>query len=309
MLTACGGFVLYDSSLTDPIYANYYLFAWAGLLALATILTLPSILRYCLSGRWRAGGLLGRFGLFEELDDHGYQRIQDDTSTAPTTKRTRLSQSPLTSVIVLIQKFSRSTIALPLWTTRLPFLRPRSSDVSCNPTQPLLPFTVGSFILFLTIPGFICAALFPASDLIANANRFGFIALAALPPLFLLSSKSSPIAWLTGKSWTAVNFLHRWLGRGILLLSFLHGYFWAIQTPAGQLTAWFAEPMQVTGIAATAFLLLIAVSSIKPVRAFAYSLFFVLHYVGIIGFLVFVNMHTGDIGKLLLGMSSFTRVD
>lgn len=40
------------------------------------------------------------------------------------------------------------------------------------------------------------------------------------------------------------------------------------------------------------FLLLIAVSSSRPLRRYSYPIFFTLHYVGIIGFLVYVNSHT-----------------
>lgn len=49
---------------------------------------------------------------------------------------------------------------------------------------------------------------------------------------------------------------------------------------------------EVRGLTALAFLLLIAFSSAGPVRKYSYPVFFVLHYVGIVGFLVFVNRHT-----------------
>jgi ferric-chelate reductase len=46
------------------------------------------------------------------------------------------------------------------------------------------------------------------------------------------------------------------------------------------------------GIGALIFLLLIASSSAGPLRRYSYPAFFILHYVGVIGFLVLVNRHT-----------------
>ena len=46
------------------------------------------------------------------------------------------------------------------------------------------------------------------------------------------------------------------------------------------------------GITALAFLLLIMLSSLPPMRRFSYPIFFLLHYVGLIGFLVSINRHT-----------------
>ena len=77
----------------------------------------------------------------------------------------------------------------------------------------------------------------------------------------------------------------------VVLLVFLHAYFWAVPW-TGDFTAFFSQTKQVQGTTAFAFLLLIAVSSAKSIRRWSYSIFFVLHYVGIIGFLVFVNTHT-----------------
>lgn len=57
-------------------------------------------------------------------------------------------------------------------------------------------------------------------------------------------------------------------------------------------TEFLAGEKQRRGIAALAFLLLIFVSSLPPMRRFSYPIFFTLHYVGLVGFLVFLNKHT-----------------
>lgn len=53
-----------------------------------------------------------------------------------------------------------------------------------------------------------------------------------------------------------------------------------------------SQDKEVRGITALAFLLLIAFSSAGPIRRYSYPVFFILHYVGVLGFLIFVNRHT-----------------
>ena len=262
--------------------------AWTTVLALTFLALLPSIYKFVRSGRWKEDGVVAYFGLYEEWQSKGYAKVAE---TNPKERPIR-SQTPkfILGSIAIFQKISRTTVRLPSTLARLPLLR-RRSDVSCHPARLFLPFSLGSLFLALLIPIFVFSTLFPGSQLVANPNRFGFFALGILPPLFILSSKSSPITWLTNQGWTAINFLHRWLGRMVVLLVFLHAYFWALPW-AGDLTAFFSQTKQVHGTTAFAFLLLIAVSSARPIRRWSYSIFFVLHYVGIIGFLVFVNTHT-----------------
>lgn len=62
--------------------------------------------------------------------------------------------------------------------------------------------------------------------------------------------------------------------------------------PSHQITEFLSGTKEQRGIGALVFLLIIAISSAGPLRRFSYPAFFVLHYVGIIGFLVFVNKHT-----------------
>ena len=61
---------------------------------------------------------------------------------------------------------------------------------------------------------------------------------------------------------------------------------------AGELGEFLSSSKERRGIGAFAFLLLITISSLPPFRQFSYPLFFTLHYVSILGFLVFLNQHT-----------------
>lgn len=270
---------------------NYFTAAWGGLLTLAFLATVPSIYAFLRSGRWREGGVFGFFGLHESWSTQGYNQIDDVTSTTAysPSKRSKFALG----LVAITNTITRSTLPLPSFVSRIPYIGKAKSDRSCHTSRPLLPFSFGQLFLALLIPVFILSTIFSQSELVANPNRFGFIALACLPPLFLLSTKSGPVVWLTSEGWTAVNFLHRWLGRSIVLLVFLHAYFWTAQwISSGQVALFLSQDKEVRGIAAFSFLLLIAVSSIRPIRRYSYSIFFVLHYVGIIGFLVYVNKHT-----------------
>lgn len=137
-------------------------------------------------------------------------------------------QAPVLTLTALVRSVSRRTPPIPSICSRVLPSRARAAP-SCHPARSYLPGSVGHFAWALLIPAFILAALLPQSELRANPNRFGFLALACLPPIFVLSVKNGPIAWVVGRGWTAVNFLHRWLGRMMVLLVLLHFYFWTIQ--------------------------------------------------------------------------------
>ena len=235
-----------------------------------------------------------KVGLVEDLTPGGYQRIDGDQVAASSPRPRRRLPAAFRSAGAILSSISLATPPLPTFLdyTRLPFVRRRQSP-SCHPTKTYVPFSVGTIVLGLLIPLLVISTLLPESQLRANPNRFGFLALASIPPLFVLSSKNGPISLLLGKGWTAVNFLHRWLGRGVVLLVLLHMYFWTIQWVASsRVNEFLRGNKEVRGLTAMAFLILIAVSSAGPLRRISYPAFFVLHYVGIIGFLVFVNRHT-----------------
>ncbi|GEM10411.1 ferric reductase transmembrane component [Rhodotorula toruloides] len=272
----CTGWQIYDSYKTDPLYQRRFTIAWTCTFALAFVLVTPSLVRVVTTNEWHRtlGGWAGLFGIHE-----GSQRG---------VRRFTLAISSLVS------SASRFTLPLPTFLNRLPAILGAGSSYtpSCSPTRPYLPLSFGKLLSVLLIPAFILATLLPQSQLRENPNRFGFIAVACLPPLFVLSAKNGPVKWLLGRGWTAVNFLHRWIGRMIVLLVLLHFYFWTIQYSGVARTEFLAGEKQRRGIAALAFLLLIFVSSLPPMRRFSYPIFFTLHYVGLIGFLVFLNKHT-----------------
>jgi ferric-chelate reductase len=227
---------VYDSYVTDPQYADYFTYGWTSALALAFLIAAPSIVAYGTSGRWREGGLVGKLGVYEDTKGGGYSSLSpaDDRRVVdpPAKAVPRPARKVLLYVQALVASVTLRTLAVPRWMdpSRLPFLsRLSSSSASCHPSNPRLPFSIGSLVTVGGLVALVLCTLLPESQLAENPNRFGFLALASLPPLFLLSAKSGPVMWLTGKGWTGVNFLHRWMGRIVVLLVLLHFYFWTVQ--------------------------------------------------------------------------------
>ncbi|EGU11632.1 putative Ferric reductase transmembrane component [Rhodotorula toruloides ATCC 204091] len=294
----CTGWQIYDSYTTDPLYQRRFTIAWTCTFALAFLLVAPSIVRVVATNEWywSLGGCVGLFGVHEGSQG-GYEQLEGEGGSTSRQVNLRLPRSVrrfTLAISSLVSSASRFTIPLPTLFNRFPAIPGTGSSYtpSCYPTRPYLPFSLGKLFGVLLIPAFILATLLPESQLRENPNRFGFLAVACLPPLFVLSAKNGPVKSLLGRGWTAVNFLHRWIGRMIVLLVLLHFYFWTIQYSGADRTEFLAGEKQRRGIAALAFLLLITVSSLPPMRRFSYPIFFTLHYVGLIGFLVFLNKHT-----------------
>lgn len=225
---------VYDSYVTDPLFAvrsllllaevshsplhpqSYFTIGWTCALALVLLTTLPALSRRLLALRpsW------GLFGLYEDLTPGGYQALKEPAPVS-TPKATYRLPTPVLALHALFNSISRTTLPIPS------VLAPKPT--SCHPTRPRLPFSLGTLSLALLLPILYLATLLPASQLRANPNRFGFLALASIPLLFVLSAKTGAVAWFTGRGWTGVNFLHRWMGRIVVLLVLLHFYFWTIQ--------------------------------------------------------------------------------
>lgn len=217
--------IVYDSYVTDPRYSRYFTIAWTCTFALVFLFSLPSIFNFVLQLRGRKWQ--GLFGVYDDSSIKGYEQLNENAAAlkGPKTslKQRRISnfRKPFLAISALFHSVSRSTF-------RIPFSRYYSS------------FSIGHLFWLLLIPVFLLSTLFPESQLAENPNRFGFLALACIPPLFVLSSKNGAISLLLGRSWVAVNFLHRWLGRAVLLLVVCHFGLWTVQVRYPLYSSYFA---------------------------------------------------------------------
>jgi predicted ferric reductase len=118
------------------------------------------------------------------------------------------------------------------------------------------------------------------------ADRVGVLAYALIPFSILLSSRESILSLLTGIPYQNFNFLHRWLGYIIFVQSILHTIGWTIievrlyQPQPKVARAWITQKYMVWGIVAQLLMIIIFVTSLRPViRLTGYEFFRKVHYI------------------------------
>jgi hypothetical protein len=104
--------------------------------------------------------------------------------------------------------------------------------------------------------------------------------IAQLPFVFLFATKNSLLSVLWQKGYEKLNFLHRWAGRGVFLSASLHGGFW-IRNHLQYNVPILGFEKERLGVITYSTLGVIVLTSLKPVRKFAYQVFFYLQYTNI----------------------------
>ncbi|KKZ59908.1 hypothetical protein EMCG_05294 [[Emmonsia] crescens] len=144
--------------------------------------------------------------------------------------------------------------------------------------------------------------------------RTGFVAIAQLPLVILLSSKTNIIGLFTGSSYERLNLLHRWVARIMWLTATIHMGFWfrswgRYDYITVKLTT---DPMTQRGFAAWCILTFIVLVSVAPVRKLSYEIFVLVHVLTFAGFLVAVWYHAQDEVKewvwIPIGLVVFDRL-
>jgi hypothetical protein len=157
----------------------------------------------------------------------------------------------------------------------------------------------GIILLLLAYLGFILVLEFNDNQ-IAGAQHYtslgvraAWLAVAQIPLLLLLSGKANLIGALVGVSYERLNVLHRWVARGMLLLTTLHfgyqSYGWN-QYGLMQLE-WDTDTCPPTGIAAYALLLWLNITTLAPIRNRFYEIFVVQHILSFIAFIYLLMAH------------------
>ena len=105
----------------------------------------------------------------------------------------------------------------------------------------------------------------------------GFLALAQFPVVFLFATKNSILSLLLGpgNGYEKLNYIHRWSGRGMFLSGGVHGALWIRNHIQWDLPI-IGQQKESSGIAAFGLLCVIVLSSLRPVRKWAYEFFFVI---------------------------------
>ncbi|OJD18449.1 hypothetical protein AJ78_01505 [Emergomyces pasteurianus Ep9510] len=144
--------------------------------------------------------------------------------------------------------------------------------------------------------------------------RTGFITIAQLPLVILLSSKVNIIGLLTGSSYERLNWLHRWVARILWLTATIHMGFWFRSWDRYDyiLVKLTTDPITQRGFAAWCILTFIVLVSMAPVRKLSYEIFVLVHVLTFTGFLVAVWYHAQDEVKewiwIPIGLVAFDRL-
>lgn len=134
------------------------------------------------------------------------------------------------------------------------------------------------------------------------AVRAGWVTLAQLPLVFLMSGKANIVCWLTGSSYERVNWIHRMAARVMLITATLHmGFFFRSWDRYDYIATKIGNDVHTRrGLGAFFTLLWLVLSSLAPIRGFRYEIFFIQHVISGIGFLVIVWMHIPKEAKMYL---------
>jgi ferric-chelate reductase len=264
-----GGWAIANSYVIDPQFQLYFTAAWGGFLGLAVVVCLPRVIRYnFIDRRWSQGWVLFQTDHVEyspmAVDERGAQRGERPARSRKTGKLSIISER---FGSLWVKVFGRAV--------------------------PWVGLLTGQIVLLLFGLGVVFACMFPQAQLWSNPNRLGFLNLALIPPLFLLAMKNSPLIALLGQSYEKINFIHRWIGRLIFILGLAHGGTWMRSWQAvNQLGLMMAMEKSQLGLLTLCFAALLFVSGGSWLRRTCYPLFFGLHVVGFVGFLVSVDRHS-----------------
>ena len=144
--------------------------------------------------------------------------------------------------------------------------------------------------------------------------RSGFIAISQIPLMILLAGKRNLIGFFTGVGYERLNWLHRWVARGLLFTVLIHMGFWMTEWGKFDYITVKIQTDSLTqyGIAAGSVLAWLVVSSVAPIRGLCYEIFVVQHIVSFFGFLATVYLHVPQENRtwvyLPLGLWVFDRL-
>ncbi|KAL2264181.1 hypothetical protein VTK26DRAFT_887 [Humicola hyalothermophila] len=128
-------------------------------------------------------------------------------------------------------------------------------------------------------------------------ERIGFrnawVTVTQVPLLYLLASKCSLIGFLVGTSHERLIWLHRWVGRTMLVTASVHGWHFYADWARADFVEYQIRvmPMVKYGFGAWAVLFWTLVSGLAPFRRMAYEVFVLQHLAGAVIFLWLIYVH------------------
>ncbi|KAB5550852.1 ferric reductase like transmembrane component-domain-containing protein [Coniochaeta sp. 2T2.1] len=175
-------------------------------------------------------------------------------------------------------RLKRSLVYAPLWRKR----RATPTLFGVLPTRLHALFISSYFILNVAYMLLLDWSSSEKNIYSQVRKRSGTIAAANIIPLFVLVARNNLLVRLLGISSDTCNFVHRWVGRVVILESVVHVGAWLRPKIAHEgwpvVAAKFRDsPFIITGLVGSIALVLILIQSLKPLRTAAYELFRHIH--------------------------------
>ncbi|KAG2112970.1 ferric reductase like transmembrane component-domain-containing protein [Suillus discolor] len=129
-------------------------------------------------------------------------------------------------------------------------------------------------------------------DIFYWSNRIAVLASSQFPIVTALGTKNNLVSLVTGISYDRLNYIHRMMARTCFMLLCIHGVGEVIY-PSAQKTS--NNDWVQAGTIALIALAVVIVVSLRPVRSKVYELFFYVHFIGVLAFLVAAYFHANGI--------------
>ncbi|KAG0697523.1 ferric reductase NAD binding domain-containing protein [Suillus ampliporus] len=122
-------------------------------------------------------------------------------------------------------------------------------------------------------------------------NRSGALAASQFPLITALGTKNNIVSCTVGiRKFSPLNYVHRMMSRVVFILLWFHASSQVVQNAPFQ--PYLEKSWLRCGITAIVALTILCVISLRPIRARAYELFFYVHFVMVLTFLVCAYFHT-----------------
>ncbi|KAG2095879.1 FAD-binding domain-containing protein, partial [Suillus discolor] len=147
-------------------------------------------------------------------------------------------------------------------------------------------FVTVAYIILLLIYAFINTTSVEGQtlDITYWSNRIAMLASSQFPIVTALGTKNNPVSLVTGISYDKLNYIHRMTARTCFMLLWVHG--------AGHIVSDPYEPFLRAGVTAMVAFSILIIVSLRPVRSNIYEVFFYVHFLGVLIFLMGGYYHT-----------------
>jgi predicted ferric reductase len=127
-------------------------------------------------------------------------------------------------------------------------------------------------------------------DMIYWSNRIAMLASSQFPILTALGTKNNVVSLVTGISYDKLNYIHRMMARTCFMLLWVHAAGEVLCFPSFRETL--NEDWLRVGITAMVAFSILIIVSLRPIRSDIYEVFFYVHFLGVLIFLVGGYYHT-----------------